>query len=225
MAYYVCYMHRGDIHQVNEIDREAFPTQWPPPDYRRELQNPLARLLVVCDDSQQVEAPDRSMPREDETSLMAGIKRWWRRNQFFGKKPSESGQFVIGFASIWVMADEAHITNIAVRSSYQRQGIGELLLISIINLAAELKTNIVTLEVRVSNLPAQKLYHKYGFVQVGLRHGYYTDNREDALLMSTGDIASAPFQAQLQKLKYAHARKYGGKVKWLSNVVARESAA
>ena len=225
MTYNVCYMHRGDIHQVNEIDREAFPTQWPPPDYRRELQNPLARLLVVCDSSQQVEAPDKGMPREDETGLMAGIKRWWRQNRFFGDRPSASSQFVIGFASIWVMADEAHITNIAVRKDYQRQGIGELLLISIINLAAELKATIVTLEVRVSNLPAQRLYHKYGFAQVGLRHGYYTDNREDALLMSTGDIASTPFQAQLQKLKRAHARKYGGEVKWLSNIVARESAA
>lgn len=225
MAYYVSYMHKGDLHQVNEIDREAFPTQWPPPDYRRELQNPLARLLVVCEDSQQVEAPEKDVPREDETGLMAGIKRWWRRNQFFGKKPTESGQFIIGFASIWVMADEAHITNIAVRKDYQRQGIGELLLISIINLAAELKADIVTLEVRVSNLPAQRLYHKYGFVQVGLRRGYYTDNREDALLMSIENITAAPFQAQLQKLKSAHAQKYGGEVKWLSSVVARESAA
>jgi ribosomal-protein-alanine N-acetyltransferase len=224
LAYCIHYMCKEDLSQVNEIDREAFPTQWPPPDYRRELQNPLSRLIVVCDDSQQVEAPEKGIPRENEAGLFAGIKRWWR-NQFFGKKPPESSQFVTGFASIWVMADEAHITNIAVRREHQRQGIGELLLISIINLAAELKANIVTLEVRVSNLPAQHLYQKYGFVEVGLRHGYYTDNREDALLMSTGDIASAPFQAQLQKLQRAHARKYGGEVKWLNKVVARESAA
>ena len=224
MAYCIHYMCKENLSQVNEIDREAFPTQWPPPDYRRELQNPLARLIVVCDDSQQAEAPEKDIPGEETTGLFAGIRRLWQ-SRFSGKRPPESRQFVIGFASIWVMADEAHITNIAVRSDYQRQGIGELLLISIINLAAELKANIVTLEVRVSNLPAQNLYQKYGFVEVGLRHGYYTDNREDALLMSTGDITSAPFQAQLQQLKRAHTGKYGGEVRWLGNAVAGESAA
>jgi ribosomal-protein-alanine N-acetyltransferase len=124
-----------------------------------------------------------------------------------------NGQLVVGFASIWVMADEAHITNIAVRKDYQRQGIGELLIISIINLAAELNADIVTLEVRVSNLPAQGLYNKYGFMEVGLRHGYYTDNHEDAMLMSTSSISSTPFRAQLQQLKQAHARKYGARIK------------
>jgi len=226
LAYYIRYMRKEDIRQVNEIDREAFPTQWPPPDYRRELQNPLARLIVVCGDNHQAEAPGKDRPRENETGLMSRIKRWWRQKGFFRKEsPQPSEQFVIGFASMWVMADEAHITNIAVRSSYQRQGIGELLLISIIKLAAEVKADIVTLEVRVSNLPAQRLYQKYGFVEVGLRHGYYTDNREDALLMSAGSITSAPFQAQLQQLKRAHARKYGEEVKPLSNIAARESAA
>jgi ribosomal-protein-alanine N-acetyltransferase len=219
-------MCRGDLRQVNEIDREAFPTQWPPPDYRRELQNPLARLLVVCDDRHRAEAPEKDLPQEEATGLMAVIKRWWRRNRFFGDRPPDAnGQYIIGFASIWVMADEVHITNIAVRKDYQRQGIGELLLISIMSLGAELKADIVTLEVRVSNLPAQRLYHKYGFAQVGLRHGYYTDNREDALLMSTGNITSAPFQAQFRKLKRAYAQKYGEEVEPLSNIAARESVA
>jgi len=219
-------MCKGDTRQVNEIDREAFPTQWPPPDYRRELQNPLARLIVVCDDRHQAEEPESDTPQEDVSGLMSRIKRWWQQNGFFREKPPESsGQPIIGFASMWVMADEAHITNIAVRRDYQRQGIGELLLISVLDLAAELKANIVTLEVRVSNLPAQRLYNKYGFVDVGLRHGYYTDNREDALLMSTGSITSALFRAQLQQLKRAHARKYGEIVKSPSNIAARESAA
>lgn len=226
LACYVRCMCREDLRQVNEVDREVFPTQWPPPDYRRELQNPLARLIVVCDDSLPAETPEKDAPREDKTGLMSSIKQWWRQNRFFGdKSPESSGQFVIGFASLWVMADEAHITNIAVRNGYQRQGIGELLLISIMDLAAEVKANIATLEVRVSNLPAQRLYNKYGFVEVGLRHGYYTDNREDALLMSTGSITSAPFQAQLQQLKRAHARKYGERIKSPGGMSARESAA
>jgi ribosomal-protein-alanine N-acetyltransferase len=208
-------MRKEDIKQVNTIDREAFPTQWPPPDYSRELQNPLSSLIVVCDDSQKTEEPETDIPRE--SGSVSRIKRWWQRNGFFREKPSpSSGQPIIGFASMWVMADEAHITNIAVRQSCQRQGIGELLLTSIIDLAAELKADIVTLEVRVSNLTAQNLYSKYGLMQVGLRRGYYTDNREDALLMSTSRITSAPFRAQLQQLKQAHARRHGERFKSLT---------
>jgi ribosomal-protein-alanine N-acetyltransferase len=221
-VYHVRYMCKEDLHQVNEIDREAFPTQWPPPDYRRELRNPLARLIVVCDDSHKAEEPEIEITGEDASGLMPRIKRWWRRNRFSdNESPESGGQRVIGFASMWLMADEAHITNIAVRQSYQRQGIGELLLMSTIDLTAELRANIVTLEVRVSNLPAQSLYNKWGFTEVGLRRGYYTDNREDAILMSTESITSAPFQAQLQELKRAHAQKYGESIKPLDSTAAR----
>ena len=217
MAYYARFMCKEDVSQVNEIDREAFPTQWPLPDYRRELHNPLAQLIVACDDSHKAETPEIEPPREEASGLMSKLKYWWRQNGFLREKPPQSsGQCIIGFASMWVMADEAHITNIAVRRGYQRQGIGEMLLMSIIDMASQLKANIVTLEVRMSNFTAQNLYHKYGFVRVGLRCGYYTDNREDALLMSTGNITSAPFQAQLQQLKRAHARKYGQRFKPLT---------
>ena len=68
---------------------------------------------------------------------------------------------------------------------------------------------VVTLEVRVSNAAAQQLYAKYGFSQVGLRRGYYTDNHEDAVIMSTDHIASHSFQAQLQELKKAYTEKWG----------------
>jgi len=68
---------------------------------------------------------------------------------------------------------------------------------------------MITLEVRASNIAAQSLYSKYGFAQVGLRRGYYTDNREDGVLMSTEDIASVPFQVRLQELKQAHSEKWG----------------
>jgi len=214
LAYYMRCMRKEDVPQVNKIDREAFSTQWPPPDYRRELQNPLAHLLVACEDSPQTDEPEMEIPREDVSGLASRLKRWWRQNRFFGSElPQSSGHCIVGFTSMWVMADEAHITNIAVRQSHQRQGMGELLLLSIIDLAIELKASIVTLEVRVSNLTAQSLYQKYGFAQVGLRRSYYTDNREDALLMSTESIASAPFQAHLQQVKRDHAQKYGEKIK------------
>ncbi len=220
MAYYMRYMGKEDVPQVNKIDREAFPTQWPLPDYRRELQNPLARLLVACEDNLEDNKPEMEIPREDISGLTSRIKRWWHQNRFFGNELTQSSRHcIVGFTSMWMMVDEAHITNIAVRQSHQRRGIGELLLLSIIDLANELKASIVTLEVRVSNLPAQNLYHKYGFEQVGLRRNYYTDNREDALLMSTDSINSASFQARLQKLKRDLTQKYGRRIKPLTSSV------
>ncbi len=200
-------MGKEDTRQVNEIDREVFPTQFPPPDYRRELQNPLARLIVVCDRDKTVAEPEGEA--QGILGLATKISQLWHRERFFGEKPSSGNQYIPGFAGIWVLADEAHLTNIAVRNQYQRQGIGELLLISIINLAAELKADFITLEVRVSNTTGQRLYQKYGFTQVGVRQGYYTDNREDALIMSTESITSASFQVRLERLKRAYALKYG----------------
>jgi len=70
----------------------------------------------------------------------------------------------------------------------------------------------MTLEVRASNLAAQNLYSKYGFTQVGIRRGYYLDNREDGVLMSTESITSAPFQARLQQLREARTRKWGSQL-------------
>ena len=205
-------MCKEDISQVNEIDREAFPTQWPPANYQHELQNRLARYIVAIDESKTIEEtgvkvyPDRGIYR-----LVSRVKQWLNHGRFSGSTLSPTGrQYIIGFAGIWVLADEAHITNIAVRNHYQRQGIGELLLISLTDLSRELNASIMTLEVRASNTAAQNLYKKYGFTEVGLRRGYYTDNHEDGILMSTESITSASFQAQLKRLRQAHSKKEGG---------------
>jgi ribosomal-protein-alanine N-acetyltransferase len=125
------------------------------------------------------------------------------------KEDAKVKQYIFGFAGFWMMAGEAHIVNFAVRQSYRRQGIGELLLISLIDLAMEMNSNIVTLEVRASNTVAQELYRKYGFIVKGLRRGYYSDDREDAVIMTLEDVDSVSFQEQLNQLKQAHSRKWG----------------
>lgn len=201
-------MEKGDLAQVNEIDREAFYTQWPPPNYRRELENKLAHYLVACDDTRNVAATEIK-PQNGLARLLAWMKFWFHRNHTPDQDPPRAKiEYIVGFSGIWLLTDEAHITNLAVRQQYQRQGIGELLLIATIDLAKELKANIMTLEVRASNLAAQNLYSKYGFTQAGLRHGYYLDNREDAVLMSTESITSASFQARLQQLREALAQRF-----------------
>jgi ribosomal-protein-alanine N-acetyltransferase len=200
-------MNREDIAQVNEIDREAFPTQIPPPNYRHELQNQLARYIVVCDDNRILEEPE-AKPDKGLSRLVSRMKRWLHPESPPNPERTPPGrQYIVGFAGTWALSDEAHITNIAVRQQYQRRGVGELMLITIIDLAKTLKTNTLTLEVRVSNVPAQNLYRKYGFAQVGIRRGYYLDNKEDGIIMSTENINSTSFQARLQPLREALARK------------------
>ena len=185
-------MQLEDVGQVTDIDREAFPTLWPPPNYKRELQNDVSHHVVAIDDTNLKLVQPRLVMR-----IVSGIKRWFGLSS--GPQPKKD--FIIGFAGIWMMADEAHITSIAVREKYRGQKIGELLLIALVELVVKLKARTMTLEVRVSNEIAQKLYTKYGFAHAGLRRGYYTDNREDALLMTTPDITSHDFQESFAQLK------------------------
>ena len=92
----------------------------------------------------------------------------------------EADYAVLGFIGLWFMAGEAHVTSIAVDEFARGRGIGELLLMGSIELAISQRATAVSLEARVSNYAAQSLYEKYGFQNVGIRKGYYTDNREDA---------------------------------------------
>lgn len=204
-------MHQADIDQVAEIDREVFPVMWPPVNYQHELQNPLAHYIVACDKERAVEEPKVEVtPQKSFPRLKSRVRQWFSYNRFFRNEThSPDRQFIIGFAGFWAMADEAHIISLGVRKMHRQRGIGELLLIATIDLAAQLQVPIITLEVRASNAAALSLYGKYGLTQVGLHHGYYVDNKEDAILMSTEDITSASFQAHLQQLKQSHSKKWG----------------
>ena len=120
-----------------------------------------------------------------------------------------STEYIVGFAGFWNVVDEAHLISIAVREEYRRRGVGELLLISIIDLVIELDVRLVSLEVRASNTAALSLYGKCGFSKTGLRRGYYSDDKEDAVIMTVENIASDSFQEHLSHLKQAHSIKWG----------------
>jgi len=212
MGYAVRPMQIEDIPQVSEIDKEAFPTQWPPPSFRRDLNSRLTRYLVALEES----SPCRST-EVSKYKAKGNLRRLVSKvSHLLNKEHSSSNeggaqkkQNILGYASMWLMVDEAHLTSIAVRETHRHLGIGELLLISIINLTAQLNAQVVTLEVRHSNLAAQALYEKYGFAKVGIRRGYYSDDGEDAVIMSTGRITSAPYQARLQELKWDYIKRWG----------------
>jgi len=111
------------------------------------------------------------------------------------------GDLVVGFAGIWLMVDEAHITTFAVRKTWRRQGVGERLLIALLALAEARGAHEATLEVRPSNHPARRLYEKYGFALVGLRPRYYSDDNEDALIMTTDQLDGRQMRERLARLR------------------------
>jgi ribosomal-protein-alanine N-acetyltransferase len=189
-----------DVPRVIEIERLAYPSTWPPSAYRKELQdNRWAHYIVLRDRKileervtvpvQEPEKPRRIFP----LSLLPS------RATATVSPPDQVS--IIGFAGLWLMVDEAHITTIAIHPNFRRMGLGEFTLSNLIDIAYNIGAKWVTLEVRVSNYGAQYLYRKYGFHEAGLRHRYYSDNQEDALIMWTDEINSPGFKQKFQELK------------------------
>ncbi|MDR0286643.1 MAG: ribosomal protein S18-alanine N-acetyltransferase [Clostridiales bacterium] len=104
----------------------------------------------------------------------------------------ENGR-VIGYCGFWQIFDEAHITNIAVSPDFRRNGVGKALLGKMFEVWGRMGINFATLEVRVSNIGARKLYESFDFYNSGVRKGYYEDTGEDAIIMwgnySRGDYS------------------------------------
>ena len=130
----------------------------------------------------------------------------WSKESFFNEINNELARYycafdesgeLTGYAGCWQILEEAHLTNIAVSPACRRNHIGEALLTAIIKSCINEMIKYITLEVRVSNMPAISLYEKYGFKSLGIRKGYYQDNNEDALIMWTENIFYDKF-----KIKY-----------------------
>jgi [ribosomal protein S18]-alanine N-acetyltransferase len=114
--------------------------------------------------------------REDRRYLVAlGLRRWWWRP-------------VLGYAGIILQAAEAHVATVAVHPSMRRRRIGTLLVARALEEAAALGATAATLEVRETNVGAQRLYERFGFAAVGIRPGYYGEPGEDALIMWLHDL-------------------------------------
>lgn len=196
MYYVVEAMHEDDIPRVQEIERQSFSAPWSANTYRRELRTPETSRYVVARAS--------ATPPPDETPSMPEQRRPWYATLLPVRLPKEAPvnpNPIVGYGGLWLMVDEAHITTIAVAPSQRGQGIGELLLNGLIDHALEMNASRLTLEVRISNESAQRLYLKYGFEPSGTRLRYYTDNGEDALIMWTEPIHDTAFQQRLATLR------------------------
>jgi ribosomal-protein-alanine N-acetyltransferase len=192
-------MEYGDIPQVAQIDKEAFPGEWvfrSQASYKRDLDNPFVRYIVAA-----------AKGGDPESEAQVAPKPPWFRRLFNQDRSPDTLECIVGFTGFWMMMKEAHIIAIGVKDSHRRMGIGEALLIATIDLAATLNATVVTLEVRASNETAQALYKKYGFQVTGRRARYYSSDGEDAIIMSTDNIGCASFRASFRQLKKAHAQR------------------
>jgi len=161
--YTLRYMRLEDIPQVIGVDALSFPSPWSPASYTFEIVNNSTSHMIVL---------------EMQRQASPGWRRMWQR---LGGQPEPT--VIVGYAGMWNIGGEAHISTIAVHPNWRRQGLGEALLNGLLTRAAALNSEYSVLEVRVSNQSAQALYDKYGYEIVGDRKGYYRDNNEDAYLM------------------------------------------
>jgi len=113
------------------------------------------------------------------------------------------GEEIAGFAGLWLMVDEAHVTTFAIAPAWRRNHLAERLLVATFDIALDRRATEATLEVRLSNLPARRLYEKFGFRPVGIRPRYYSDNNEDALIMTTEPLTSPEMVSRLAERRAA----------------------
>ncbi|HEY3062949.1 MAG TPA: ribosomal protein S18-alanine N-acetyltransferase [Chloroflexota bacterium] len=214
-AFVVEPMRVEHIPAVSAIERLSFPQPWPQNAYRREIQeNRMAHYIVV----RQLERPPEPRPsaRADQRSSQAGgalLGRLGRLLRPPDPPPSpemeEELHSIVGYAGIWVMTDEAHVTTIASHPELRGRGVGELLLVALIHRGMEIGARWMTLEVRASNAVAQNLYRKYTFKEMGVRRRYYSDNGEDALVMWTDALDSESFGDTLERNERKLAERIG----------------
>lgn len=176
LPYLVEPMTIGDIDQVMAIERVVFAAPWSARAYRYEItKNAHSTMLVV----------------RKALTPAGPLVQLGRLLGLGAPMP------LLGYAGFWLLVDEAHICTIAVQPKWQGQGFGELLLISLLEHGMKLGASRATLEVRVSNNSARALYEKYGFETISRRKEYYTDNKEDAYIMTTLPFETDQFQVNL----------------------------
>ncbi len=184
-------MRASDVDAVMEIEYASFSTPWSARAYNYELHHNQNSCYFVA-------RPVSVIP-----SVPSSIPVWQRLFPFLFSGSLRSPKPIVGYGGFQLVVDEAHISTIAVHPEWRQCGIGELLLIAMIDRAVELKAAMATLEVRASNIAAQALYRKYGFEVVGTRKRYYQDDGEDGYIMTASSIQSDAYRARLREFSAA----------------------
>jgi [ribosomal protein S18]-alanine N-acetyltransferase len=187
LPYTLASMRLEDVPTVSEIEQIVFTLPWSVNAFNYELRNnPASEYLVL-----RYEPWVNASPRK--TGLFEPVRRLL--------KAPQTDSSLLGYGGFWMMLEEAHICTLAVRPEWRGRGLGELLLVALIEHALQRQAEVVTLEARVSNVRAHNLYQKYGFKTIGRRKGYYSDNGEDAFVMSTDVVIAPAYQQNLDRLR------------------------
>jgi len=217
--YSVRVVNLADSAMLESIEREAFPSMVPITKIERDLARENGLYLAAVREWH----PDEralgarfaiaTQAEKEDDSFTARIRRNVDRYLLsYVSRSKLTSDYIAGFVGLWFVLDEAHIVIIGIRESDRREGIGEELLISALEQVVENDSRVVTLEVRESNDPAIKLYTKYGFQRVGVRRRYYSDNGENAVIMTTPPIHTNDYQNRFARLVEQHAERWG----WVS---------
>lgn len=206
VRYVVEAMQVYHIPAVTMIEELSFSTTWPPSAYRREIERNQLAQYVVAKRTPAAGPPRREgrfrvaraeRPAENQ-GLLARVTSYFRGDSpAFSPDEADELESIVGFAGLWLMVDVAHITTIAVDPPYRGEGVGELLLLGLLDRAIDVDAGEATLECRVSNYVAQRLYRKYSFRNMGIRRHYYSDDGEDALIMTSESLQSRTFRLVL----------------------------
>lgn len=187
-------MTQEDVEEVSGVERLCFPNPWPISAYRRELRNPNQNYYIVLRDDPDAEAgSDVPVETRRESRRQPRFALWP-----LGQREDRESPPIIGFAGMWNLLDEAHVTTIGVRPEYQGRGLGELLFLELLDEAMRRMATWVSLEVRISNLNAQALYRKYEFSIQGRRPRYYSDNNEDAFIMWSESFRDPRYRRRIE---------------------------
>lgn len=186
-----------DLDALMTIEEVSFPTPWSLGTYRRELTRSRYGSYWVVTPRTDANSDDAHHTDTHHTDA--------DDNDADGNVPR-----LLAYGGMWRTPEEAHITTIAVHPQWRRRGLGEWTLLQLIGVARAGGAEIVTLEVRVSNEAAIRLYRKLGFEAVGTRRGYYIDTREDALLMTLFGIQDPARWQQLQQARVEIERRVEG---------------
>jgi ribosomal-protein-alanine N-acetyltransferase len=154
------------------------------------------RPMELADSQDVLEIEAQAFPTPMKASL---LKHELTENriahyQVLLRSPEDAPSQMVGYSGYWMIADEIHISTIAVAPAWRGRGLGELLLLNMLLMGNQQAAQMATLEVRQGNLVAQALYSKYRFEVVGERRRYYHDTGEDALLMTAAPFDAAYYQ-------------------------------
>lgn len=205
-------MQMDDVPEVGKVERRCFSNPWPASAYRRELRNIDQNYYIVLRGSDAGMVRTRGKFVEDYAEHWRSLRALGLLS-FRGKStPAVDFNPIAGFAGMWHLFDEAHVTTIGIDLPYRGRGFGEALLLALFDEAIRRGANVMTLEVRISNTSAMKLYEKYGFTIQGVRPGYYSDNGEDAYLMWSPPFRDEDYLASLDRHRAELREKLAGEL-------------